>query len=149
MSEGLPPIVCTIAIAAPIDHVWRVMTAQEEVPHWLGCMEYTGEPGSTFYMQPDAARRGAGELEGATHCDVERLEPPHRFSFSWYMPGTPKTFVHLLLETDGEGTNVTLRHEGWDQFPPEMVAPIRDMLSGGWESFVLPALRARCVRAVD
>lgn len=143
MSEALPPIVCSIAIDAPVDHVWRVLTAPEEVSHWLGCLRYTGEPGSTFYMQPDAARRAADDLAGATHCDVESLEAPHRFTFSWYMPGTPKTFVHFLLESNGEGTDVTLRHEGWDQFPPEMVAPIRDMLAGGWSGFVLPSLRDR------
>lgn len=145
MTEPLPPIVCSIAIAAPLDHVWQVLTASEHVPHWLGCMRYTGEPGSTFYMQQDAALRAADDITGATHCDIETLDPPHHFAFSWYMPDTPKTFAHFRLSADAGETTVELRHEGWEGFPPEMVAPIREMLAGGWKSFVLPSLRERAL----
>lgn len=80
-TDALPAIVAEITIAAPIDHVWHILTSPETVPGWLGCMNYQPTIGHTFYMQQDAGRRSAGNIAGATHCDVERLEPPDLFTF--------------------------------------------------------------------
>lgn len=139
----LPDIVHAIDIDAPRDVVWRVMTDPSEVPGWLGCLNYTGAPGSTFHMQPDRAKFAAADVSGATHCDIEEAAAPDRFAFSWYVPGTPKTLVTIRLEALGAArTRATLTHSGWQQFPPEMVRAIHQMLEGGWKSFVLPNLRA-------
>jgi hypothetical protein len=69
------------------------------------------------------------------------LEAPRLFKFSWFFPGFPPTFVSFRLETAGDATRVHFEHEGWDKFPPEQIKPIRDMLDGGWRSFVLPNLK--------
>lgn len=64
------------------------------------------------------------------------------------MPGTPKTFVHIALKATSENqTQVTLTHEGWDQFPPGMVRPFHDQLKSGWQGHVLPGLK-RCAENV-
>ena len=112
------------------------------MPQWLGCLNYTGVPGSTFHMQPDRVKYAAGDASGATFCDIEEIRPPELLRFSWYMPGTPKTMVTIRLQAvDANRSRVTLTHSGWDQFPVEMVKPIRDALDGGWSSFVLPNLK--------
>ena len=142
MSAALHDIVHAIDIDATRESVWRTLTDPTQVPGWLGCLNYTGEKGSTFHMQPDRAKHAAGDVSGATHCDVEELDPPERFVFSWYMPGTPKTKVAIRLEALGPAkTRATLTHSGWDAFPPEMVRAIHQMLDGGWKSFVLPGLK--------
>ena len=63
------------------------------------------------------------------------------------MPGTPKTRIAIRLDEKGAGrTRAGLTHSGWDQFPPEMVRAIHQMLEGGWKSFVLPNLKAAAER---
>ncbi len=142
MSEStLGDIVATIDIAAPPTAVWPFLVEEEHVPRWLGCVEYRKEPGHVFYMQPDPGKRAAGSIEGATHCAVLTLDPPHRFVFSWFLPDTPETRVEIELEAQGEGTRVTLTHSGWDQFDPADIQAIYTALAGGWTSSVLPNLK--------
>lgn len=142
MTTPLADIVHSIDIDAPRATVWSVMTGADSVPQWLGCLNYLMKPGATFHMQPDRAKFAAGDITGATWCDVEELNAPEVFAFSWYMPGTPKTSVTIRLKELGAArTRATLTHSGWAQFPPEMVAAIHAMLDGGWKSFVLPNLK--------
>lgn len=141
MTDGLPDIVAAVDIDAPPEAVWPFLVGEEHVPRWLGCLEYRKEPGHVFYMQPDADKRAAGSLEGATHCAVLALEELRRFAFSWYLPGTPKTTVEIVLEAHREGTRVTLTHSGWDRFEPDQVRQIRDALASGWNGAVLPNLK--------
>lgn len=146
MTEPLPDILAEIDIATPIDHVWETLTSETTVPQWLGCMGYRRELGVTFHMQPDPARRQSGDITGATHCTVVILDRPSRFHFTWFVPGTPETTVEIALTAAGAGTHVSLRHVGWDQFPPEMVKPFHDQLKSGWSSGVLPGLKAAAER---
>ena len=139
---ALPDIEQEIQIQAPRERVWAVLTGEGLVDQWLGCLGYQAEIGTLFYMQPDPSKRAAGEVDGATHCELLDLEPPERMRFSWFMPGTPKTEVEIVLAANGDGsTTARLVHQGWDRFEPDDVRAIRDMLDGGWKSFVLPGLK--------
>jgi uncharacterized protein YndB with AHSA1/START domain len=135
-------IVHGIDIAAPVERVWQVLTGEGLVEQWLGCLGYRAEPGHVFYMQPDAEKRARGDLAGATHCELLRLDPPRLMAFSWYYPDTPRTEVEIRLARAGAGTRVELVHRGWDRFDEAEIRGIRDMLDGGWRSFVLPGLKA-------
>jgi uncharacterized protein YndB with AHSA1/START domain len=140
MMNELGSIVEEVEIARPIEGVWRTLT--ERTPEWLGCLRYRGELGALFYMQQDRAKAAAGDVSGATHCQILTLDPPHLFRFSWFVPGYPSTFVSFRLEAiDAQATRVRFTHEGWEQFPPDAVSDMRAMLAGGWKSFVLPALK--------
>jgi len=141
VSETLPDIVATVDIDAPPDIVWPYLVEEEHVPRWLGCLEYRKEAGHVFYMQPDPEKRAAASTEGATHCAIQRLEPPGRFVFSWYLPGTPETTVEIALAARQGGTRVTLTHTGWDQFEAAHVEAIHQALAGGWRESVLPNLK--------
>jgi uncharacterized protein YndB with AHSA1/START domain len=143
----LPDIIATIGIEAPIAHVWETLTSGATVPQWLGCIGYRRDVGVTFYMQQDMARRERGDTTGATNCTIKRLDPPHRFDFTWFVPGTPETLVEITLSPVGtDRTRVEMRHIGWDQFPAEMVKPFHDQLKSGWSSGVLPALKSAAER---
>jgi uncharacterized protein YndB with AHSA1/START domain len=145
MNESNKPvddIVCEVEISAPRERVWDVLTHRETTPLWLGCLGYTGKPGATFYMQPDPEKRQTNDLSGATHCEIETLNAPSTFVFSWFFPDTPKTYVRIDLEEAGENlTRVRLKHFGWEQFPADIIRHVRDGLAGGWESAVLPNLK--------
>ena len=143
MSQApLLPIIAEISINAPIETVWEVLTSEASVPEWLGCMEYRREVGATFYMQQDPALRAKGDTAGATHCTIQLIQQPHKFNFSWFQPGTPETVVHISLFSEGpDKTFVRLMHDGWDQFPADLVQLFYDQLVGGWKSAVLPGLK--------
>lgn len=134
-------IALTIDIDAPVERVWEVLCGEGLVEQWLGCLGYRAEPGTVFYMQPDAAKRAAGDVSGATHCELLTLKPPRLMTFSWYYPETPRTTVTLSLAPHEGGTRVSLLHDGWDQFDEADIIAVRDMLAGGWSSFVLPGLK--------
>ena len=138
----------SIDIEASPERVWETVTSPGLVAEWLGCLGFDGVVGSTFYMQPDPAKRAAGDTSGATHCELEALDPPHSLLFSWFVPGTPKTHVRIELSgTSATSTRVRLTHSGWDQFDEAEMKGLRDMLAGGWKSFVLPSLKGVAERA--
>lgn len=131
----------SIHVEADRARVWTVLTDEGLVEAWLGCMGFRPVVGTLFHMQPDPAKRASGNVEGATHCELEEIEEPDRLRFSWFMPGTPKTHVTIELADSPGGTLVHLRHSGWDQFNPDEVREIHAMLAGGWKSWVLPGLK--------
>lgn len=143
MSDAkLPQIIETITIDRPIAHVWRALTDDALAPKWLGCLNYKAAIGHVFYMQPDQQKAAQNDVTGATHCEILTLDAPHLLAFSWFFPNFPATFVSFALEAIDEGhTRVLFTHKGWDQFPADQIKPIRDMLDGGWKSFVLPGLK--------
>jgi uncharacterized protein YndB with AHSA1/START domain len=142
-SGALGPIVSEIVMDVGIDRAWAVLTEPTDVVRWLGCMNYTGEPGSLFYMQQDGARRASGDITGATHRRILAKEKPAVFRFSWFVPGTPETEVEIRLTSRApKQTNVTLTHSGWDKFNAADVRPFWEALSQGWASHVLPGLKA-------
>lgn len=140
MNDNCFDIKHSIRIDAPVEVVWSFLTDSQHVPQWLGCMQYKHETGHVFYMQQDGEKRANGDISGATHCEVLALDQPVRFSFSWFFPGTPKTRVTFELAPFENGTEVCFLHEGWEQFEPEEIGPVRTALAEGWCSFVLPGL---------
>lgn len=143
MNEApLVPIVVEIPIAAPVAHVWEVLTSAQTVPRWLGCMDYEPVVGRTFFMQQDPELRARGDTSGATHCTIQLLDGPSKFVFSWFQPGTPETTVEFHLFADGaDKCMVRLIHDGWDQFDADAVRPFYDQLKSGWRGAVLPGLK--------
>jgi len=134
-------IVQGIEIHASPKRVWHVLTTEGLVEQWLGCIGYRAEPGHVFYMQPDPDKRAAGDVSGATHCELLALDPPREMRFSWYYPETPRTEVSIRLSAIDGGTRVDLVHSGWDRFDATQIGAVRDALEGGWTSFVLPQLK--------
>jgi uncharacterized protein YndB with AHSA1/START domain len=142
MTDALAPIVGEIVLDVPIEKAWSVLTEPAYVVRWLGCMNYTGKIGSVFHMQQDGTRRAAGDITGATHCEILKLEKPNLFRFSWFIPGTPTTDVDIVLKSLGpKQTQVTLTHSGWDKFNAADVRMFWDALRNGWTSWVLPSLK--------
>jgi uncharacterized protein YndB with AHSA1/START domain len=142
MGEPLLPIIAETSIAAPIERVWAVLVGESTVPQWLGAMDYKPEVGSTFFMQQDPERKARRDTEDATWCDVLALQKPHKFEFSWYLPGTPQTMVHISLFSEGPARSfVRLMHDGWDDFEREAIEDFYDELARGWADDVLPALK--------
>lgn len=130
-----------IEIAAPRERVWRALTDPALVPLWMGCLGFQPLPGHIFYLQPDRARRDAGDVTDAIACRIEILDAPRRLSFSWGFPDVPDTFVDIRVRNIPGGSHVRLVHSGWDQFDDRETEDVRGGLGEAWHSVALPRLR--------
>jgi len=135
-------IASIIEIAAPRERVWRALTEPALVTQWMGCLQFAPLAGHVFYLQPDRARRIAGDVTDAIACRIEILDQPRRLSFSWGFPDVPDTFVDIRLRNIPGGTYVRLVHSGWDQFDDRETEEVRGGLGYAWHTVALPALKA-------
>jgi uncharacterized protein YndB with AHSA1/START domain len=107
-----------IDIDAPIDVVWTVITEPEHITGWF-------TDSAELDVRPGAEGRFGWTVK-ATHrarivnLRVERLEPPHFFSFRWNYPDgaepseTNAPLVEFSLEQRGEATRLRLVESGLD-----------------------------------
>ena len=134
-------ITSIIEVAAIREVVWNAMTKPALAVKWLGCLRFQATPGHIFYLQPDRAKRAAGDVTGAIACRIEVVDRPRRLSFTWGFPDTPDTFVDIRLTRIPGGTHVRLTHAGWDQFDDYETEEVRGGLGSAWHSVALPRLR--------
>ena len=135
-------VLSIIEIAAPREQVWRALTRPDLVTRWMGCLGFAPAAGHVFYLQPDRARRAAGDTENAIACRIEVFDQPRRLSFSWGFPDVPDTWVDIRLRRIPGGTHVRLVHSGWDQFEARESENLRGGLGRAWHTVALPALKA-------
>jgi uncharacterized protein YndB with AHSA1/START domain len=142
LGEPLLPIVAEISVEAPIEKVWEALTGAATVPLWLGAIDYKPEIGTTFFLQQDPEKRAKHDTEDATWCDVLLLQKPHKFDFSWYVPGTEATNVQISVFSEGPARSfVRLIHDGWDDFERDAIEEFYNALAEGWKTDVLPSLK--------
>jgi len=107
-----------IDIDAPIDVVWTVITEPEHITGWFtDSAELDVRPGGDgrFGWDARATRRAM-----VVNLRVERLEPPHFFSFRWDHPDgaepgeTNAPLVEFSLEPRGDATHLRLVESGLD-----------------------------------
>jgi uncharacterized protein YndB with AHSA1/START domain len=105
-----------IDIDAPIDVVWTVITEPEHITGWFtDSAEVDVRPGGEGRFSWDAK---ATNREMVVNLRVERLDPPHFFSFRWDYPDgdepteTNAPLVEFSLEARGDSTRLRLVESG-------------------------------------
>lgn len=105
-----------IAIQAPVDRVWSLITQAEHLGTWFG------EAGADIDLKPG----GAIEVRWADHSlqgIVQTVEPTHLFAFRWRQLDVPagtelsngnSTLVEFLLDADGDTTRLRVVESGFD-----------------------------------
>jgi len=131
-------VMSVIEIAAPREQVWRALTEPGLVVQWMGALRFRAEAGHVFYLQPDRARRLAGDVTDGIACRIEILDEPRRLTFSWDLPDTS---VDIRLRHIPGGTHVRLVHSGWDRFDDREIENVRGGMGHAWHSVALPALK--------
>jgi uncharacterized protein YndB with AHSA1/START domain len=108
-----------IDIEAPIDVVWTVITEPEHITGWFtDSAELDVRPGGAgrFGWEAKATSR-----EMVVNLRVERLDPPHFFSFRWDYPDgdepteTNAPLVEFSLEDRGGSTRLRLVESGLEK----------------------------------
>ena len=103
-----------ILIDAPVDVVWAVVTEPEHISGWFSDeVEIDLRPGGKAVLR--------WHNFGAVNGRVERVEPPHFFSFRWVIPREPgleltednSTLVEFSLSAEGASTRLTVVESGF------------------------------------
>ena len=100
-----------ILIDAPVQVVWAVVTEPEHISGWFSdAVELDLRPGGRALLHWDG--------HGSFHGRVERVEPPHFFSFRWVvqdgqeMSDGNSTLVEFRLTAEGDSTRLTVVESG-------------------------------------
>ena len=108
-----------IDIDAPIDVVWAVITEPEHITGWFtDSAELDARPGGEGRFGWDASPTNREML---VNLRVERLDPPHFFSFRWQYPDgddpteTNAPLVEFALEARGGSTHLRLVESGLEK----------------------------------
>jgi uncharacterized protein YndB with AHSA1/START domain len=123
-----------ILIDAPLEIVWAVITQPDHVRGWFSDVaEIDLRPGGklTLTWEGDDTEQGR----------VEKVEPPHFFSFRWIRgSGTEvrsgnSTLVEFSLSAEGEGTRLRVVETGFSDLdlPEDDKAKDADDHREGWE----------------
>jgi len=124
-----------IFIDAPIEVVWAVITEPEHINGWFGDVtEIDLRPGGRVMFRWSEHGHAARSL-------VERVEPPHAFSFRWnrgpeaHASDDNYTLVEFTLHADGQSTRLTVAESGFRNLamPDDEKQRDADDHRGGWE----------------
>lgn len=125
-----------IEIAAPVAHVWALLTQPEHLGTWFG------DAGATVDLRPGGAVTLSWRDYGTGRAVIEQVEPLRVFSFCWArprdtdpVPGS-STLVEFTLTESGSGTRLRVVETGFAALDGEDADRVaaRDENIGGWTS---------------
>jgi uncharacterized protein YndB with AHSA1/START domain len=115
--------------------VWEALTDPRAIADWLMDNDFRPVVGHRFTF----TTRPRPGFNGIVDCKVLAVEPERRLVYSWDT-GPHRTTVTWTLEPHGQGTRVTLLHEGFRGavgILPQLI------LSNGWGSILRRGLPSR------
>jgi uncharacterized protein YndB with AHSA1/START domain len=124
-----------IFIHAPVEVVWAVVTEPEHISAWFSdSVELDLRPGGQAVLRWNEF--------GRVQARVERVEPPHFFSFRWVVhPGADvgddnSTLVEFSLSADGESTRLRVVESGFSDLagPDDEKQGHVDSHTRGWRT---------------
>ena len=124
-----------ILIHAPVDVVWAVVTEPEHISGWFSdAVELELHPGGRAELHWDG--------HGTVHGRIERVEPPHFFSFRWMLDAgrelseDASTLVEFSLSAEGESTRLRVVETGFTNLamPDAEKREHFDSHERGWDS---------------
>jgi uncharacterized protein YndB with AHSA1/START domain len=130
-----PRIEREILIDAPLDVVWAVVTEPEHIRGWFSdAVDLDLRPGGRAVLHWNG--------HGTFHGRVERVEPPHFFSFRWVVDPDQdiadenSTLVEFSLNAEGDSTRLRVVESGFQDLagPEDERQRHFDGHRRGWES---------------
>jgi uncharacterized protein YndB with AHSA1/START domain len=129
-----------VVIDAPLDTVWSIVTEPQNIARWFAdYAEVDLRPGGDLLFRFESGVDGRGT--------VEKVEPPHRFSFRWISPEPERdmaaaqghyTTVEFSLAAQGEGTLLRVVETGFAALEGTEAenAALAERHTGGWAMFL-------------
>jgi len=143
-----------VLIEAPLEVVWAVVTESDHVAGWFG-------DSAEIDLRPGGEAVLTWEKHGSALARVEKVEPPHTFSFRWARPmgaepnESNSTLVEFNLSAEGEHTRLRVVESGFPSLEgsEEEKAAYADGNRKGWkaelgdlEEYVAELVRASAQR---
>ena len=120
----------TVQIAHSPGTVWAALTTAEGLGAWFG-------DEATIDLRPGGSARMRWNDGPTVEMQVERVEEPTVFGFTWHIYGLPeddprRTYVEFTLEPAGAGTRLTVVESGFAQLPDDVYRKSYDGNTEGW-----------------
>lgn len=123
-----------ILIEAPVEAVWAIVTEPEHVGSWFS-------DSAEIDLRPGGEAILTWEEHGSARAWVEKVEPPHSFSFRWARPvgAEPRkgnsTLVEFSLSAEGEHTRLRVVESGFPalDWSEDEKAKYAEENKQGWE----------------
>jgi uncharacterized protein YndB with AHSA1/START domain len=123
-----------ILIEAPLEVVWAIVTEPEHVGAWFS-------DSAQIDLRPGGEATLTWERYGSVRAVVEKVEPPHLFSFRWARPVGAEpgkgnsTLVEFSLSAEGESTRLRVVESGFPKLEQseEEKAKYAEENTQGWE----------------
>ncbi len=143
MSE---PIEIRVRVECPPAHAFEVWAGRIDL-WWPRAHSVSRDPGLSVTIEPGVGGRILERTPGGREHvwgEVTAWEPPGRLAYLWHIYGTREeaTLVEVAFAPDGEGTQVTLTHTGWERLDDSR-PDLRDRNRSAW-SRVLPHFIDAC-----
>lgn len=149
MESSPDRIVKKVLLRAPLERVWKAVSDARQFGAWFGVeLEGPFVAGAPLggrmvptVADPAVAAKQEPYRGARFEMVVDRIEPPHLFSFRWHPfavdPATdfsrePMTLVTFELAEAPGGTELTLTETGFDRLPPGRRAKAFTSNEGGW-----------------
>jgi len=129
-----------VVIDAPVETVWSIVTEPQNITRWFANeAEVDLRPGGDLVFRFDSGVDGKGT--------VEKVEPPHLFSFRWISPEPERdmvsaqghyTTVEFSLQAEGDGTMLRVVESGFAALEGTEAenAALAERHTGGWGMFL-------------
>lgn len=132
------PLVIEQKVEAGIDKVWAALTDKEQMKTWyFDIADFEPKAGFEFTFE--------GENEGRkfTHlCKIIEVVRNKKLSYSWRYKGFEGiSYVSFELFDEGDGTRITLTHEGLETFPQNNPDFKKENFAEGWNYILGTALK--------
>ena len=120
----------TIELAHPPAKVWAALTTAEGLGAWFGNQ-------ATVDLRPGGAARMTWTTGDKAEMQIERVEEPSVFGFTWHIYGLPeddprRTYVEFTLEPVGAGTRLTVVESGFAQLSDDAHSKAFGGNTKGW-----------------
>ena len=127
-------ITATISIKTQVQNVWQALTDKAQMKEWyFDIPDFGLKAGATFnFHEPGEARQFHHQ------CVIREIDPLRKFSHTWTHPALSKgeSVVTWLLEEHNGATQVTLHHEGVENFADAGEAFAPENYQMGWNGFM-------------
>lgn len=119
-----------LEIAHPPSKVWAALTTAEGLGTWFGNR-------ATIDLRAGGAAEVAWNDGPTVNLQVERVEEPSVFGFTWRINGLPeddprRTYVEFTLQPVGAGTRLTVVETGFAQLPDDAHSKAFGGNTDGW-----------------
>ena len=120
----------TLEVAHPPATVWAALTTAEGLGAWLG-------DEATIDLRPGGSARMEWTDGYSVAMQVERVEEPTVFAFTWEIGGPPeddprRSYVEFTLEPVGAGTRLRVVETGFAQLPETTARELYESHTEGW-----------------